>query len=396
MAEQDRNAPLSLGFIGGGLSSAVGQTHYAASAMDGRWRLTTGVFSRDAETNRQTAATWNVDPDRVYGSWRDMLMAERARLDAVAVLTPTPHHYEVLQALLKAGIPIISEKALVTNLTDARTLLAQYNPAKNFLAVSFNYSGYPMVRELRQRIQAGQFGKIHQLHVEMPQEGLVRPPAIDGKAAPPQSWQLKDDFIPAICLDLGVHQHHLVHFLTGEEPELVNAEFNTYSRHRDIIDNVNMWTEYPSGMTASFWMSKTAVGRRNGLRIRLFGELGSAEWYQLDPEHLQISTVDGGQMIIDRGGQAGIAAEARYNRMKVGHPSGFIEAFANLYVDFADALLDWRQHGRHNNPFVFGIEHATNGLAAFHAARLSTSRRRWERVQHTPSYREALLPKFLS
>jgi hypothetical protein len=82
--------------------------------------------------------------------------------------------------------------------------------------------------------------------------------------------------------------------------------------------------------------------------------------------------------------------------MKVGHPSGFIEAFANLYVDFADALLDWRQHGRHNNPFVFGIEHATNGLAAFHAARLSTSRRRWERVQHTPSYREALLPKFLS
>ena len=224
----------------------------------------------------------------------------------------------------------------------------------------------------------------------------MRPPAIDGKAAPPQSWQLKDDFIPAICLDLGVHQHHLVHFLTGEEPELVNAEFNTYSRHRDIIDNVNMWTEYPSGMTASFWMSKTAVGRRNGLRIRLFGELGSAEWYQLDPEHLQISTVDGGQMIIDRGGQAGIAAEARYNRMKVGHPSGFIEAFANLYVDFADALLDWRQHGRHNNPFVFGIEHATNGLAAFHAARLSTSRRRWERVQHTPSYREALLPKFLS
>ena len=392
MAEHELAQRLSLGFIGGGLNSAVGQTHYAASRMDGRWSLDAGMFSRDADTNRQTAEHWHVAPDRMYGSWRDLLLAERSRLDAVVVLTPTPNHYEIVQALLKAGIPIICEKALVSNLNDARTLLAQYNPARNFLAVTFNYSGYPMVRELRQRIRTGQFGKIHQLHIEMPQEGFVRPPAIAGRAAPPQSWRLKDDFIPTICLDLGVHLHHLAYFLCGEEPETVNAEFNTYSQYKDIVDNISMWLEYPSGMTSNFWMSKTAVGRRNGLRIRLFGELGSAEWYQMEPEQLNISTVDGMHMTIDRGGQASIAGEARYNRMKVGHPSGFIEAFANLYTDCADALIDWRQNGRSANPHVFGIEHATNGLALFHAARLASSRRRWERVHCTP-YRESLISK---
>ncbi len=396
MTEQQARRPLSLGFIGGGLSSAVGQTHFAACGMDGRWRLDAGVFSRDPATNRLTAETWNVAPDRVYDSWRDMILAERSRLDAMVLLTPTPDHYEILQALTKAGIPTICEKALVANLNDARTLLAQHNPSRNFVAVTFNYSGYPMVRELRQRIQDGQFGKIHQLHIEMPQEGFVRPPAIAGKASPPQSWRLKDDFIPTICLDLGVHLHHLAYFLSGEEPETVNAEFNTYSQYRDIVDNVSMWVEYPSGMTSNFWMSKTAVGRRNGLRIRLFGEKGSAEWYQLDPEQLQIATVDGSQMIIDRGGQACIAAEARYNRMKVGHPSGFIEAFANLYSDIADALIEWRRLGQPRNPYVFGLEHATNGLSLFHAARLSTSRRRWERVHTTLPQREALISKFRS
>ena len=250
-----------------------------------------------------------------------------------------------------------------------------------------------MVRELRQRILDGQFGKIQQLHIEMPQEGFVRPPAIAGKAAPPQSWRLKDDFIPTICLDLGVHLHHLSYFLTDGEAETVNAEFNTFSQYQDIVDNVAMWLQFSDGMTTNFWMSKTAIGRRNGLRIRLFGEQGSAEWFQMEPEQLQIATMDGTQMIIDRGGQAGVAAEGRYNRMKVGHPSGFIEAFANLYSDFADALLEWRKTRRHTNPYVFGIEHAVDGLALFHAARLSSSSRRWEPVQASVAPEDTLVTK---
>lgn len=385
MVEQYGQRRLSLGFIGGGLSSAVGQTHYAACRLDGRWSLDAGVFSRDPEINRQTAEAWHVAPDRVYAGWRDLIMAERSRLDAVVVLTPTPDHYEVVQALAKSGVPVICEKALTSSLADARALAAQHDERRNFLAVTFNYSGYPMVRELRERITRGDFGKVQQLHIEMPQEGFVRPPAIAGKASSsPQGWRLHDDFIPTICLDLGVHLHHLAVFLCGEEPEQVNAEFSTYSQYSQIIDNVSMWLDYPSGMTSSFWMSKTAIGSRNGLRIRLFGEQGSAEWVQVEPECLRLSTIDGGHQLIDRGGQAGVAGEPRYNRMKVGHPSGFIEAFANLYVDCADALLEWRRNGAHANPYVFGVEHASNGLALFHAARLSSSRRRWERIQDCP------------
>ncbi len=393
MADAHGQQRLSLGFIGGGLSSAVGQTHFAASQLDGRWELAAGVFSRDPATNHRTGEAWQVAPERVYSSWRDLILAERARLDAVVVLTPTPDHYEILQALLKSGVPIICEKAVVSKLADARALLGQYQAEKNFVAVTFNYSGYPMVRELRQRILDGQFGKVQQLHLEMPQEGFVRPPAIAGKAAPPQSWRLKDDFIPTICLDLGVHLHHLAHFLTAEEAATVNAEFNTYSQYEGIVDNVSMWLQYPSGMTANFWMSKTAIGRRNGLRIRLFGEHASAEWYQMEPEQLQIATMDGTQMTIDRGGQAGVAGEGRYNRMKVGHPSGFIEAFANLYTDIADALLEWRQTRRHTNPYVFGIEHAVDGLALFHTARLSSSSRCWEPVQASTPSEDTLVTK---
>lgn len=390
MAEKEKTRQLSLGFIGGGLSSAIGHTHFAASRMDGRWRLDAGVFSRNEKTNAETGASWQVASDRVYASWRDLILAERSRLDAVAVLTPTPSHYEIVQALLKAGIPIICETALAGTLNEARTLLAQYNPTKNFVAITYNYSAYPMLRELRQRIRDGQFGRIHQLHIEMPQDTLVRPAGAATDAAHAHEQHPRDDFIPTLCLEFGVHLHHLAHFLTDEEPETVNAEFSTYSPHKDIVDNATMWLQYASGISASFWMSKTAIGRRNGLRVRLFGSKGSAEWYHADPEHLYIATADGMQMAIDRGPQAIVASGGRYNRVGVGHPAGFIEAYANLYADCADALIAWRSDHRQVNPYVYGVQHAVNGLSLLHAARLSSSRRRWERIHAPVTYRETL------
>lgn len=371
--------PLSIAFIGGGLSSAVGHVHYNASRLDGYWRLIAGAFSRNAEINRLTAKEWNVASEHLYSDWRDLIEAERSRIDAVALLTPTPHHGEVLCALIDANIPVICEKAMVDNLAEAEELLEMSRSKGHFLTVTFNYSAYPMVRELRERILRGELGKIQQIQLEMPQEGLVRPPQIAGKSAPPQSWRLNDKFIPTICLDLGVHLHHLAYFLTGEIEMSVNAEFKTFSNF-GVVDDVMLWTRYASGTSASYWMTKTAIGNRNGLRVRLMGTDASAEWYQQEPEQLKLSSIDGSHCSIDRGGQAILAGEGRYNRMKVGHPSGFIEAFANLYADSAEAYWEWKKEGKFSSPYAFDASVAVDGLKLFHRAKESYQEQVWKEI----------------
>lgn len=369
--------PLSLGFIGGGLSSAIGQVHFGASRLDGHWRLEAGVFSQNSETNRKTAETWYVPQDRLYESWQSFLAAEADKLDAVVVLTPTPDHSDIVCALLEKNIPVICEKPLVSSLEEVVLIQKSFRNSHDFLAVTYNYSGYPMVRELRERVRHGEMGCLHQIHFEMPQETFIRSSVVTGKTAPPQSWRLKDGVIPTICLDLGVHLHHLASFIIGKEPVRTMADFSNYSTHPGLVDNIMIWLEYEDGMKGSFWISKTALGHRNGLKLRLYGDKGSAEWAQMEPEELRISYKDGTRKTIDRAGKTLICSELRYNRVKAGHPSGFIEAFANLYCDIADALIEYRKTGKKYNPYVFGLEHSVKGLELFTATRVSDQHRCW-------------------
>lgn len=373
-------AILSLGFIGGGLSSAVGQVHFGASQLDGRWHLEAGAFSSHEARSRQTAERWNVPAERAYADWRSFLQTERDRLDAVVILTPTPIHVEMVIECLEAGVPVICEKALVASPVEVDRIREVYDPTRHFLAVTFNYTGYPMVRELRARIAAGELGQIEQIHLEMPQEGFIRPPDISGKAAPPQSWRLHDGEVPTVCLDLGVHLHHMVDFLLGTAPTEVMADFGTYSPYRDIVDYATLWASYPDNVRCTMWFTKTAVGCRNGLKVRVYGSQGSAEWVQLSPDELKMASVDGSRCTIDRGCPGHVIRAARYNRMKVGHPAGFVEAFANLYVDIADALLDFRKTGIFDHSYVGGIDEAEAGLRFFASARLSSHNRQWVSV----------------
>ena len=384
MTQSDRlhtKGPLSLGFIGGGLSSTIGQAHFAASRLDGRWQLSAGFFSRQREMNCKTAETWHIPQDRLYETWQSFVASEKDKLDAVVVLTPTPEHLEIVCALINEGIPIICEKPLVSSMEESDLINQTYQESRNFLSVTYNYSGYPMVRELRERIRNGDLGRLQQIHFEMPQEVFLRSSDTAGKTASPQSWRLKDGAIPTICLDLGVHLHHLAYFIIGKEPERVIAECSNFSTHPGLVDNVMMWLEYEDEMKGSFWMSKTALGNRNGLRLRLYGEDGSAEWVQMHPEELRISYKDGTLITVDRAAKTLISGEARYNRYRAGHPSGFIEAFANLYYDIADALIEYRNDGEHNNPYVFGIDHSIRGLELFAATRESDNDRCWKELK---------------
>lgn len=347
--------------------------------MDSRWILEAGCFSRHDEENRATAAAYGVKPERTYGTWRDLLLREKGRLDAVVVLTPTPTHAEIVCACLRAGMPVICEKALAADSEEAKQILAARHEGNRFLAITYNYSGYPMVRELRSLILRGVLGKILHFQAEMPQEGYRR---VDGQGNQPvpQAWRLVDGKVPTIHLDLGVHLHHVLHYLTGQHPLEVVADQRSYGWF-DVMDNVTCLCRYTEGIQGQLWFSKSALGHRNGLRFRIYGSEASAEWYQANPEEIVLSFVDGRLQVLDRAATVQIANLQRYNRFKAGHPSGFIEAFANLYCDIADALTMYKVTGTWDSDEVFSADLAAEGLLALDAMVRSSQSAKWETVQ---------------
>jgi predicted dehydrogenase len=373
-----RSSPFALGFIGGSLRSAVGYAHRVSCTMDERWGLVAGCFSRNESENRATASAYGVAPERTYATWQDMLSAEMERLDAVVVLTPTPTHAEIVAVCLRAGMPVICEKSLAADVDEARRILTARDEAKGFLAITYNYSGYPMVRELRNLIRRGVLGRILHFQAEMPQEGFRRVDA-QGKQPVPQAWRLSDRSIPVIYLDLGVHLHHVLHYLTEQHPLEVVADQRSYGWF-EVMDNVTCLCRYTDGIQGQIWFSKSALGQRNGLRFRIYGSEASAEWYQANPEEVVLSFVDGRRQILDRAATVEVANLKRYNRFKAGHPAGFIEAFANLYGDIADALALYQDAGTWVSDEVFSADLAAEGLLALEAMVRSSHSGSWEKV----------------
>ncbi|MDA8129105.1 MAG: Gfo/Idh/MocA family oxidoreductase [Betaproteobacteria bacterium] len=350
--------PLRIAFIGGALNSAVGFMHFNASRLDGHFRVEAGCFSRDSSQNEHSARVYGVTPERVYRSWRELLGAEAGSIDAVVILTPTPNHTEIVIEAIDAGFPVICEKALAVSSTDCLAIEEAVERKRGYLAVTYNYSGYPMVRELQQMIREGRLGKIQQIQIEMPQEGFLR------LGANPQDWRRVDHAVPTVSLDLGIHVHHLVDFLTGGcKPRRLVGDQSSYGQFGGLIDNVYCLAHYEDDIRVNAWWGKTALGLRNGLRIRAFGDSASAEWFQMEPENLNWADNDGRHCVLDRAsGEAKTAQQLRYNRFKAGHPSGFIEAFANLYADIAGELRSFREGGNVRSEFVFGASQSREGL----------------------------------
>jgi len=375
-----RRIPFKIGFIGGGINSAVGNTHRIAAQMDCRFVLEAGCFSTRTKINRETARQWGVDEFRVYDDWRALLDAEKGKLDAVCVLTPTPIHAEIVVEALRKGFAVICEKTLATSSREAAAICRAVEARGGFLAVTYNYTGYPMLRELRQMILRGRLGRIHLIQIEMPQEGYIR---LDkqGKPVRPQAWRLQDREVPIVSLDLGSHLHNMIYFLTAKRPLEVVADQASYGFFRPVIDNVMCLARYENDMRAQIWYGKMALGHRNGLRVRVYGDRGGAEWFQMVPEELILNDAGGKRQIVDRASSCvEIADQPRYNRFKSGHPAGFIEAFANHYYDIADALLEFRKTGRYQSPWVFTAQLAEEGLKMLEAISRSAKNHCWQKI----------------
>lgn len=371
--------PFKVGFIGGGLNSAVGNTHRIASQMDHRWVLEAGCFSTHHNINQETAAQWGLDPSRVYDDWRVLLSREKGKLDAIGLLTPTPEHAAMAMEALNQGYAVICEKTMATSVQEAVAICQAVEANKGFFAVTYNYTGYPMLRELRQMILDRKLGTVNLIQIEMPQEGYARLNK-QGQPPTPQAWRLKDGTIPIISLDLGAHLHNMIYFLSGEKPLQVITDQANYGFFKEVTDNVICLARYTGNLRSQIWYSKMALGHRNGLRIRVYGDKGSAEWFQLQPEDLIFNNIHGKREIIDRASCVELADQLRYNRFKSGHPAGFIEAFANHYYDLADSLLDFQQTGHYTSPWVFSATQAKEGLEMLEAMALSAKNNCWQTV----------------
>lgn len=381
MTLKPKDEKIKVAFVGGAYDSAVGRAHRAAISIDQKYDLVAGCFSRDVDKSRATAAEYGVDQQRAYSNLSVLLQNESRNLDAVIVVTPQDQHGVHVSDCLEAGLPVICEKALVTSSSEALAIRDQLIEKNGFLAVTYNYTGYPMIRELKNMIATGMLGRIHQVQMEMPQEGFARVTE-DEIPIKPQEWRLRDGTIPTLSLDLAVHLHMMARFLFGETPEEVVALSSSNGNFQEIIDSTQCLVRYSGGIHCGIWFSKVALGYRNGLRLRIFGDKGAAEWVQENPEYLHYANNKGVKIIMDRSSQGiQIANKSRYQRFKAGHPAGFLEAFSNYYLDIAEALVAYRSAGRMDfGDYVFGVEESIEGLKMLEAIALSSKSHKWEPV----------------
>ncbi|MBF6593874.1 MAG: Gfo/Idh/MocA family oxidoreductase [Thermaceae bacterium] len=348
-----RPRKIRLGIVGGGAGSNIGEAHRYAARLDDRYRLVTGVFASTAERSREFAAGLGIASDRQYASWQEMAEKESQRpdgLEVVSILTPNNSHHAIAKGFLQHGIHVICDKPLTTELSDALELVRLTRETERMFGVTYNYTGYPMVRQAKAMIQAGELGEIRLVQVEhasgwastlLEAQGHKQAvwrttPAIAGKSS--------------VVGDLGTHAHHLARFVSGLEITQLSAELSTMVPGRQSDDNAHIKLRFSNGARGLLWASMVATGNLHGQRIRVYGEKGSLEWVQENPNDLWVRWGTGRQETYSRGFDW-LALEAQQSsRLWPGHPEGFLEAFANLYGEIADAII---AHGDGGRPFSY-------------------------------------------
>jgi predicted dehydrogenase len=379
MAAPRSERRLRLGMVGGGPEAFIGAVHRIAARLDDRYELVAGALSSDPERGRSFALRLGIAADRAYGSFAEMAASEAVRsdpIDAVAIVTPNHLHYPAAKAFLEAGIHIICDKPLTTTVRDALDLAEVVRRSGLVFGLTHNYTGYPLVRQARAMVAAGELGRIRVVQVDYAQDWLTTPLETTGqkqavwRTDPAQSG-------PAGCLgDIGTHAYNLAGFVTGLACEAVAADLSTFVAGRRLDDNVNMLLRFAGGARGMLWASQVAPGNDNNLRLRVYGERAGLQWRQEEPNQLLLSPLGEPPRLIRRAGAGADAAAAHASRIPAGHPEGYLEAFAQLYTDLAEQIAAHRD-GRTADPsalLVPGIEAGLDGMR-FIAAALDSSRR---------------------
>lgn len=334
---------LRMGMFGGGKGAFIGAIHRCAALMDNQIELVCGCFSSKPEKSLESGRELMLDDDRIYSTFQEMIekeaqLPEGQRMDFISIVTPNHLHFAPAKMALENGFDVVLDKPVTYSLEEAKELRDIVRKTGRVLALTHTYSGYPAVKEARERIARGDFGKIRKIYTEYPQGWLSGPAELD--PASNAGWRTDPSRSgKAGCMgDIGTHALHLAEYISGLRCTEMCADVNTYVEGRRLDDDGAALLHFEGGASGVLIASQVCAGEENPLRIRIYGEKGGIEWRQMDPNTLIVKWTDRPAELVNTGnGYMGCFAKGN-TRTPGGHPEGYIEAFANIYRNFANTV----------------------------------------------------------
>jgi predicted dehydrogenase len=367
------------GMVGGGQGAFIGAVHRIAARIDDKYELVAGALSSDAARAKASGAELGLAEDRCYTDFKAMAKAEAKRpdgIEVVSIVTPNHMHFPAAKAFIEAGIHVICDKPLSLNLKEALALekLLAKNP-KVIFALTHNYSGYPMIRQAKAMVDAGELGEIRLVEGEYPQDWLTTDLEKSGQKQAAWRTDPKRSGAGGCVGDIGTHTYQLATYVSGLTLQELSADLTSFVKGRKLDDNVSAMLRFKGGAKGHIWASQVAPGHENGLKLRVYGTKGGLEWTQADPNYLWYTPFGEPKRLITRGGAGSGPAAGRVTRVPSGHPEGYLEGFANIYTEVARAIEAKRAGKKVDKDVDFpGIEDGIKGMAFIEACVKSSAK----------------------
>jgi predicted dehydrogenase len=370
MSKPKRERKVRMGMIGGGEGAFIGAVHRMAAMLDGKIELVCGAFSQDMDNTLRTGAMLGLPEERLYASYEALIVKEAARspedrMEFLSIVTPNHLHIPIADMAIAHGFHVMSDKPAGISLTEVNAFEDQLGRTKCLYGLTHTYLGYPMVWQARAIVREGRLGKLRKIYVEYPQGWLATD--LEAAGAKQATWRTDPGLSgPSGCMgDIGSHAHSLVEFITADRMSRVAAFLNTHIDGRRLDDDGAVQFRMESGATGTLIASQVCAGEENALKIRIYGEEGGLEWHQMEPNTLIERRAEGAMLIHRAGTDKALDAEALARcRLPSGHPEGYLEAFANLYRDFASAIRAGQSGTAKGVP---GMKEAVAGMAFLEA-----------------------------
>lgn len=369
---------IRLGMVGGGQGAFIGAVHRLAARMDDKFEFVAGALSSDPDRARASGRELGLADDRNYGSFEEMAKRE-ARLkngvEAVAIVTPNNVHFPASKAFLSRGIHVICDKPLTSTLKEAKKLAEVVHRSGKVFALTHNYTGYPMIRQAREMVKAGQLGELRLVHAEYVQDWLTT--KLEDTGHKQAAWRTdpKQTGAGGAIGDIGTHAYNLASFVSGLELESLAADMTTFVKGRKVDDNNHVMLRFKGGARGMIWATQVAPGNENHLKLRIYGTKAGIEWSQEDPNYLWFGALGEQKRLITRGGAGAGAAASRVTRVPPGHPEGYLEGFATIYSEAAAAILAARNGKKPDKAILFPtVDDGVKGVAFVEACVKSSGR----------------------
>ena len=372
----------SLGIVGGGPKSWIGHVHRISARFDNKYEIVAGVFSRNSKLSINFGKKLGIQKDRCYSNFIEMANKESKRRDGiqvVSIMTPPSSHQIIAEKFIDNNINIISDKPFAGNLEQAKKLYKKIKSNKKIkYALTHNYSAYPMVREAKVLVEKGKLGRVEYINVEYIQDWSGGSKINSKNAKKKLKWKIDKKIvgISAVLNEIGTHAYHLATYISGLRGDKVFADIKQISKKIQMDDNAQVMINFTNGAKGMFWTSVMAKGGVYGLRIRIFGTKGSLEWVQNDPNYLKLNPGKGAVKYLERGFHDAKFSK-KFSRIKFGHPEGYLDAFANIYNEFANSLKN-----KSKKRYFYPNEDEGLETAKFiNACKVSSKNKKWEKIK---------------